>query len=236
MKTYRTTAAPFSERPYYKDEEIEAICEDELRAAGLYPSSASPVRIDRFIEKRFSVTPRYEELEEGVLGFTVFGASGVQDVVVAKALDEEGTQPAERRIRTTLAHEAGHGLLHAYLFGTDRATNPLFGDFTDPRKPKVLCRDVPVTVHFKKPGYDGRWWEFQANRTIGPLLLPRQLVHVALDPLLVSRGSLGYKELDPDRREQAVKTLANLFDVNPVVARIRLEEIYPVEGDRQYKL
>ncbi len=236
MRTYRATTGPFAERPYYKDEEIETICGDELRAVGLYPATPGPVRIDRFIEKRFGVTPHYEELGQGVLGFTVFGAKGVQDVVVAKALDEEGGQPAERRIRTTLAHEVGHGLLHAHLFCLNSGIRPLFGDFTDPDKPKALCREVPVTAQFKKPGYDGRWWEFQANRTIGPLLLPRPLVQAALEPVLVARGSLGSKELDPGRREEAVRLLADLFDVNPVVAKIRLEDVYPVGGERQYRL
>jgi hypothetical protein len=236
MKTYRTTSGPFSERPYYTDAEIETICEDELRAAGLYPVAPSPVRIDRFIEKRFGVTPRYEELGDGILGFTVFGARGVQDVVVAKALDEEGTLPADRRIRTTLAHEAGHGLLHAHLFGMTGRTRPLFGDFTDPDKPKILCRDVPVTRHFKKPGYDGRWWEFQANRTIGPLLLPRPLAQHALEPFLLAVGSLGSKELDPSRREQAVQALADQFKVNPVVARIRLQDLYPERDEHQLSL
>lgn len=236
MRTYRTTTGPFAERPYYKDEEIEATCTDELRAVGLYPATPEPVRIDRFIEKRFGVTPRYEELGENILGCTVFGAKGVQDVVVAKALDEEGSKPADRRIRTTLAHEIGHGLLHAHLFSLNRGSRPLFGDFTNPDEPKVLCREVPVTAQFRKPGYDGRWWEFQANRTIGPLLLPRPLVQAALEPLLVARGSLGGKGLDQGRREEAVRALADLFNVNPIVVKIRLDELYPEKDERQLRL
>jgi hypothetical protein len=236
MRTYRATKGPFTERPYYTDEEIEAICGEALQAAGLYPASPGPVRIDRLIEKRFGITPRYERLEANVLGYSSFGATGVQEVVVAIALEEEGTQPAERRIRTTLAHEVGHGLLHAHLFCLGRDTKPLFGDFTDPAKPKILCRDVPITPRFKGPGYDGRWWEFQANRTIGPLLLPRPLVQSALEPLLVARGSLGSKGLDPLRRDEAIEILADLFDVNPVVARIRLEDVYPEGEERQMSL
>lgn len=236
MRTYRTTTGPFVERPYYTDEEIETICTDELRAVGLCPAKPGPVRIDRFIEKRFEVTPRYDALSGNILGFTAFGTRGVQDIVVAKALDEEGSQPAERRIRATLAHEAGHGLLHAHLFCLNSGVRPLFGDFTDPHKPKILCKEVPVTPRFAKPGYSGRWWEFQANRTIGPLLLPRPLVQTALEPLLVAQGTLGNKVLDPSRRDEAVKELAELFDVNPVVARIRLQDLYPQGQERQLSL
>ena len=236
MKTFHTSTGPFAERPYYKDEEIEKTCEDELRAVGLFPNAPSPIRIDRFIEKRFGVTPRYVELEHDVLGFTVFGAKGVQDVIVAQALDVEGTKAAERRIRTTLAHEAGHGLLHAHLFCLDSGTRPLFGDFSDPQRPKVLCRDVPVTPGFKGRGYDGRWWEFQANRTIGPLLLPRSLVQAALEPFLVERGSLGAKGLDPSCRNQAIEALADLFDVNGAAVKIRLQDLYPVGQEAQLSL
>ncbi len=236
MKTFRTNTGPFAERPYYNDEEIEKTCEDELRAVGLFPNAACPIRIDRFIEKRFGVTPRYEELQEGVLGFTVFGAKGVQDVIVAQALDLEGTKAAGRRIRTTLAHEAGHGLLHAHLFCLGSGNRPLFGDFSDPQKPKVLCRDVPVTPRFKGPGYDGRWWEFQANRTIGPLLLPRSLAQAALEPFLVERGSLGGRGLEPSRRNQAIEALADLFDVNGAAVKIRLQDLYPVGREAQLSL
>src|SRR5260221_6461200 len=112
MMNLRRKSGPFQERPYYEPHEIERICEDALHQVDLFPSSPGPIRIDRFIEKRFDVTPVYEDLDKGILGFTEFGPKGVQLVVVARALDEEGTKAAERRLRTTLAHEARHGLLH----------------------------------------------------------------------------------------------------------------------------
>ncbi len=236
MKTYRTTTGPFAERPYYRDEEIETMCAEALRVAGLYPATPVPVRIDRFIEKHFGVTPRYEELAENILGFTVFGAKGVQDVVVARGLEEEGSKTADRRIRTTLAHEAGHGLLHTHLFLLGKGSRPLFADFTNQDSPRVLCKDVPVATGFKKPGYDGRWWEFQANWTIGPLLLPGPLARYALEPLLEARGTFGGMALDPRRREEAVQLLSDVFDVNPVVARIRLQDLYPEGEERQMSL
>ena len=86
MKTFCTTRGPFAERPYYEDSEIETMCADALRHVGLLPTSAQPIRIDRFIEKRFNVVPSYEELPDGVLGVTRFGKSGAQQVVIAKAL------------------------------------------------------------------------------------------------------------------------------------------------------
>src|ERR1035437_378680 len=116
MKTFRTAKGPFAERPYYKEHEIENICTDALREVGLLPANPEPIRIDRFIEKRFGVVPSYEDLPEGVLGLTRFGKNGVQEVVVANALDGDSSATAARRVRTTLAHEGGHCLLHTHLF------------------------------------------------------------------------------------------------------------------------
>src|SRR5262249_46079833 len=116
MRTFRATAGPFQEGVYYPDEDIENICRDELSKVGLLPKEPEPIRIDRIIEKRFGVSPRYEDLGKDVLGLTKFTKKGVAEVIVSKALEEEGDTVAERRIRTTLGHEGGHGLLHTHLF------------------------------------------------------------------------------------------------------------------------
>lgn len=225
MKNFRATRGPFRERPYYSTQEVERICEDALRGVDLYPLSPQPIRIDRFIEKHFKVVPTYEDLGNGLLGLTRFGSKGVQAVIVARALDEEGGVTADRRIRTTLAHEAGHGLLHAHLFVLGRDEKTLFGDFTDPNTPKVLCRDEADPSGKNTRAYS--WWEYQANLGIGALLLPRSLVQAALDPILTESGILQIKTLDASSHETAAKLLADTFDINPVVARIRLKELYP---------
>jgi hypothetical protein len=230
MKTFRTTRGPFAERPYYEDSEIETMCADALRHVGLLPDSARPIRIDRFIEKRFSVVPSYEELPDGVLGLTRFGESGAQQVVVAKALDDETGEIAERRVRTTLAHEAGHCLMHAHLFVLATPSRNLFGDFSEPNRPKVLCRDETVCEATAR--YSGQWWEFQANRAIGALLLPMPIVHSALDAFTMVSPA-GFRSFDHERTELAVRKLAELFDVNPAVARIRISQLFPVDSRKQ---
>lgn len=236
MRTYRTKTGPFREANYYSDEEIESLCLDELRSVGLLPDKPGLTRIERFVEKRFHVTPQYEDLEEGVLGLTVFGARGVEAVVVARALEEEENKVAERRIRSTIAHEAGHGLLHAHYFALGQTTRPLFGDFSDPRRPKVLCRGVADSGAMQRVGYDGKWWEFQANRVMRSLLLPRPLVQQALEPFLIARGSLGGRTIDSSRRVEAARHLSEVFDVNPIAAKIRTESLYPLRDDKQLSL
>ncbi len=229
---------PFAERPYFEPAEIEEICREALASVSLYPAEPSPVRIDRFIEKRFGIAPVYEELPKGVLGYTEFGPKGVQRIVISRALDDEGSQTAERRIATTLAHEGGHGLLHAHLFALGARGASLFGDEVDSLRPKIMCRQEgsPQQAPVRGKRYDGRWWEFQANQAIGGLLLPRSLVERSLLSLTEETGSFGRRILQAARRDDAVRVLAEVFNVNPVVAGIRLDELYPTAGAAQLTL
>lgn len=237
MKTFKSKSGPFVEQPFYTPNEVDAICTDELQKLGFYPSDPSPVRIDRFIEKRFDLQPTYEDLPSGLLGFTRFGSKGVEEIVVTRALDEEGTRPAERRLRTTLAHEGGHGLLHAHLFVLGSRPDSLFGDGLAKDAPKILCRDdglVAASQDKAKPPY--RWWEFQANIAMGALLLPKALVVKALDAHFEPQGKFGLPILRADRRDRAIRELADVFDVNPVVVRIRLQALYPEDSGNQLTL
>jgi hypothetical protein len=230
MKPFRS--GPSSKQPYFTPTQIDHICCDELRKEGLFPSSPEPIRIDRFIEKRFKVSPQYEDLPDGVLGFTRFGKNGVKAVVVSTALDAEGGKVADRRVRTTLAHEAGHGLLHAHLFALEEIPLHLF-DNDSHTGDQILCRDVQADE--KKPrGYDGRWWEFQANRAMGGLLCPSELVQEAMKSFLLPAGMLGVAVLDEKKRDASARTLADIFDVNPVVARIRINEMFPAETGQMH--
>ncbi len=228
MKHFRTKSGPFSRRPHFEPSEIDRICDDELRKVGLYPSSPQAIRIDRFIEKRFGVCHDYQDLPDGVLGYTRFTKTGVDAVIISTALEAENGKVAERRVRTTLAHEAGHGLLHAYLFAVDDKPQHLF-DVDSQADHKILCRDIKEGEGQKRP-YDGRWWEFQANRAMSGLLCPKALVHDALKPFMRPIGLLSTLILDENMRGDAVREVADIFDVNPVVARIRINEMFPLEA------
>lgn len=230
MKPFRS--GPSSRQPYFTPSQIDQICRDELQKEGLFPSAPEAIRIERFIEKRFRVSPQYEDLPTGVLGFTRFGKNGVKAVVISTALDAEVGKVAERRVRTTLAHEAGHGLLHAHLFALDQIPLHLF-DKDSHSGDQILCRDVQGHEQ-KSRRYEGKWWEFQANRAMGGLLCPRQLVQEAIKPFLAPAGLLGVEVLDEKRREESVRSLADIFDVNPVVARIRVSELFPAQTDQMH--
>jgi hypothetical protein len=231
MRNWKSRSGPFAERPYYDLAEIDHICAEELYGANLLPGEPGPVRIERFIEKRFHVTPQYEALEPGVLGFTRFGPKGIEAIIISRSL-VEGTLAAERRANTTLAHEAGHGLFHAHLFALN--WNPsLFGEGVD--RSKILCRDGTLVTSSVQGGYDGRWWEYQANRAIGGLLMPRKLVAICLAGLVEERGLAGLV-LPDKRRREAEHLLAETFEVNPAAARIRVDDLCPATTGTQLTL
>jgi hypothetical protein len=94
-------------------------------------------RTIRFVEKEFKTALRYEDLGPENLGCTIFNSSGaVEAILVSRSLEEQNTIPARRRVRSTVAHEAGHGLLHGSLFhGAVRENQRL-----------ILCRSEDILV------------------------------------------------------------------------------------------
>jgi hypothetical protein len=223
MKVVRSSFDSLATRPFYSTAEIEHTCSDALAAAGLMPAKPEQIRIERFIERRLGVWPIYEDLPAGVLGYTEFGAKGVVAIHVARSLSENGDR-AERVLSSTMAHEAGHGLFQAHLFAVEDSL-PLFESDPDVSTTRILCRGPR-----RGGGYDGRWWEFQANLAIGALLIPRTLIDEAIEPFLEPSGSLGIPALPESRRVDAAILLAETFHVTENVARIRLEGRHPPSG------
>jgi len=232
VKVLRTNTGPYLVRLMFTVGEIDDMCLEALRSAGCLPDSPSAIRIDRFIEKHFTQDVGYEDLAPGFLGYSLFRKDGsVECVRVSSKLEEEGSVSNERRLRSTWAHEAGHCLLHPMLFMED-ASQGSFGQLQAQAKNqnrRILCRNsdvLPVTIGCQKR-YDGRWWEWQANRAIGGFLLPRALVTKAIEPFSTPALITGMPSLPPAARGKAERELAELFDVNPVVVKIRLSELFP---------
>jgi hypothetical protein len=201
---------------YFEDlGEIDEICFEALERQSLLPSNPAPIRIERFVEKEFKTALRYEDLGPDNLGCTIFNSLGaVEAILVSRSLEEQNTTPARRRVRSTVAHEAGHGLLHGSLFIEGNLPN--LGE----NQRRILCRSKDILGETPR-SYRGRWWEFQANQAIGSLLLPRSLMNTFLD-----QSGTGSRILTPAERESLAKKAAVIFDVNPVVARIRLDSLF----------
>src|SRR5262249_26764070 len=210
MRKVPTPSGRFAFQLYFDDlEEIDEICLQALKRQSLLPPSPAEVRIERFVEKQFGTALRYEELGPDILGCTIFNSSGAVDaIVVSRSLEEQNTTPARRRARSTVAHEAGHGLLHGSLFIGDN-----FPDLGDNQR-RILCRSQDILVDTQR-SYRVLWWEFQANQSIGILLLPISLMDAFLDQSEIENDSSETRILPPTRRESLAKKAAVTFDVNP---------------------
>jgi hypothetical protein len=229
MRKIPTPSGRYPFQLYFEDlGEIDEICLEALKLQSLLPSSPAPIRIERFVEKQFKTALIYEDLGPGNLGCTVFNSSGtVEAIVVSRFLEEQNTIPARRRVRSTVAHEAGHGLLHGPLFmDTDSAGFVNGADGKNRRL--ILCRSEDILVDTER-SYAGKWWEFQANQAMGSLLLPSPLMHAFLHQSGINPASFGSGILTPS----LAKNAAVIFDVNPVVVRIRLDSLFPQKKNHQ---
>ena len=209
MRERRDPGGRMPYRIYFEDGEIDQIMEAELRRAHLPRIGDSAVDVDAFIETYLQITPEYVTLPRGVQGATDFFRDGTVAMRISAELSERAGlhEPgAENLIRTTLAHEAAHVLLHRSLFLTQ--SEALFGQQASRQE---LCRDIDPAGR----GYTGEWWEWQANRGMGALLLPRSEIIGIAGPWTAAALRDG----------QLVQMIARRFEVSNTAVCYRLEQI-----------
>jgi Zn-dependent peptidase ImmA (M78 family) len=221
MKRIPTSNGPFPIRLYYPEEEIEEICSNALADTDLLPNKPGPIRIDRFIDRKFHAQIIYESLDKGVLGFTEFSPKGVEAVHIAEPTGDLYVQE-DRRINSTLAHEAGHCLMHTQLFVEHFADFSPFDNHPDVTQTRILCREEQPNMQTKQREYAGEWWEYQANRAIGALLMPKQLFLAFMQTFLDLANTHTFSGLPIRLQREAIESASHLFDVNQIVVRIRL--------------
>ena len=120
MKEYRSSTG--ERRLWFEENEVEWMMEDELRKAELFPCLADPVvNLESLLETRFGVKlDLHAVLDDDVLGVTHF-LSGKKPLVsinknlTSQAETEEAPDGVLGRWRATMAHEAGHVVLHRGL-------------------------------------------------------------------------------------------------------------------------
>ncbi len=201
-------------RLWYEEAEIEAIMDAELRQAGPPRLRGGPaVDVDLFVERRLGLVPEYVTLPGGIQGATEFAADGRVRVQISAALSlrAEGDPGPERLLRSTLAHEAAHVLLHRTLFLKE--SRVMFGGRQTRQE---LCRDIRFTAR----GYTGEWWEWQANRGMAALLMPRRDVLDALQAWSARHPGKG-------GRQALQEHLRAAFQVSREAVRHRLRQIQP---------
>lgn len=167
MRYCKDKTGRFSQRLYFEDGEIDSIMSivlDEVKR----PRIAALPAID--VEKvmlRLDLEPVYSELPPGVLGVTSFEQDGTSKIMISNKLADRASveQSFELSLRTTQAHELGHAKLHRPLYISNTPSL-----FNEPLPAPIQCREKGILTGF---GYNGEWWEFQANAAMAAVLMPR---------------------------------------------------------------
>jgi hypothetical protein len=218
MRTSRDPRSPWGVRLWFEDAEFDEIMDGVRQRAGEVYAEGRGVDVDEVLMRVYGIDPDYLELPRGVLGRTVFHANGLVDVHVSRSLSEraEKSRVARQRLRSTMGHECGHVALHGNLqLGAPGAA---------PKEaPAILCR----ASAFKTKGRrGGEWWEYQANRAMASLLMPRDLTHAALSKILRARGHESLeKALEAESCPEVLGELSRIFDVSFEMALYRLTDL-----------
>jgi len=225
MRWVRDGTGRFRWRPFLDAREIDVFCERRIRRFlfDRYGDVAYPITTDdltRLIEQDVDDLDLFADLSTlrddsaVVEGVTTFIPGRRPRVQIGRQLSEDMRQ--EARLRTTLAHELGHVLLHD--FAGEREDAPRSRQADDPDTVSTT-RCTPWAIG---AGSRVDWMEWQANYASGALLMPRTAVQQALFPSTERHdapspivGGLG----------RAIDIVQGHFTVSDAAALVRLRQL-----------
>lgn len=216
-------AGPFCRRLYIPENDIERMCREALASVDLMPETPGPIRIERLIYLLFGFEEEYETLPDQIMGCAKFTRRGLSRITINRELAEQDDPVSRLRVRSTLAHEVGHGIFHANLFieklerdATSRLLDEGEGIFDSVSGEGFMCRAEAGMTQVPK----FEWWEYQANLAMAAILLPKHLVIEAarlhLPQVLAPSGNFESRVTDAER------DIAALFNVSRRMVSIRL--------------
>lgn len=222
MRDQKSRASSES-RSWYALQEIECIMDAARESV---PESAFvPLRgicVDALAAHACQAEIVAGQLPPNVLGAVAASGAGSFVITLEEQLARAARHStvARRRLRATIAHECAHVLLHRERLA-GRADVGV-------ASPATLCRtpSVEPSAAAQLPRSHGDPLEFQANRGMSALLLPRNLFESELDRVLLDNGMESFSvALCFQREKPVVQALANVFDVNPIMILLRLQAL-----------
>lgn len=229
-------------RLWIDDGEFDTFTEQELRQANLYPEADQPaVDIERFIQRHQGAgLDQYAELGKGLAGAIEFWPDHFK-ISISRSLteqaDEVDCEPGVRgRWRATMAHEAAHGLFHREIFQASPDQCSLAGllfeessnvqQSQEGQKSQEAYQSIQCLEQEVVFGGGLDWREFQANRGMASLLMPRTLF-ITVVREQVCEIARNQQPVLPQSREyrMLVSRLSHLFEVSQQAAIIRLREM-----------
>jgi hypothetical protein len=213
MRTTRDPRSPWGIRLWFEEEEFDQIMDGVRERAGDVFAEGRGVDVEEVLMRIYEVCPDYLDLPRGVLGRTVFHADGRLDIHLSRSLSEraEHGTVARRRLRSTMAHECGHIALHRVLQAEAVGVT---------QAPAILCRALALD---RGEDRAGGWWEYQANRAMASLLMPRDLTGSVVSVALAARGHESLEAaLAAEDGAETLRELSHAFDVSLEMSLYRL--------------
>lgn len=218
----------FRWRPWYSREELDGLCEGRMRRFlrarhGLVSYPVSTDDLTLLIEQEADTLDLYADLSdlsrEGgeVEGVTAFVRGRRPRVRIARALSLDPRR--ETRLRTTLAHELGHVLLHNVVGDRDDHLPFVPSDEAD-AVPIPCC--TPATMLGM-----GRtdWMEWQAGYASGALLMPRMALRALACPSSEDVTAAGRAATGDGYSDHVARRVKEHFLVSEAAAQVRLRQL-----------
>jgi len=207
----------FHNRLWIEDDEFDVVALRTLDANQLFPETPSPVNIELLVERLFPCAYEFSHLDKKLMGRIAFGPHGPISIEIDHRLDRPDNELINRRCRSTLGHECGHGVLHSCLF------KQLWREGPRPERGIILCDNGRNLDDSVTPNEE-RWFEYQANRMMASLLLPLPLVIACIGDQYLEPDR--YLRLSPGDRMSLAGDLQDAFDVSRTLANYRLQDIF----------
>ena len=218
MRYVRDTIHGFRERPHYEAPELDSMFEklvaDHLRSKhGKVEFPISTDDITTLIERDVADLDQYADLAmygSGVEGVTEFVRAGKPKVSISNHVHR-----FENRLRTTLTHEYGHVILHAYLFALEQRQLPVDGN----RKPNAIYCKRDTMISASKTD----WMEWQAGYVSGAALMPRTYLKRVVGDIQQQRNIYGPSSPTSENGVALIDAVVNGFAVSREAATVRLK-------------
>ncbi len=218
MRWVYDTSRRFSQRPYYKRDELDLECEKTISSFLIdkygsvrYPISTSDLTV--LIERDVADLDLGVDLSnegESVDGLTDFIPKSKPKVRIS---DRLVASYLENRLRTTLAHELGHVKYHSFLFSFEQPVLPIFQQ----QQHSPRCKRETILFADQVD-----WMEWQAGYASGAYLMPithlKRLAHAEL----ASANCEGPVSIGSPLANQLIAKVMKAFRVSEDAARVRL--------------
>ncbi|MBV9322477.1 MAG: ImmA/IrrE family metallo-endopeptidase [Chloroflexi bacterium] len=202
MRWLRDATGRFPRRPHYETDELESVCADlRLELHQVRSTREAAITTDDLsvlVEHHAADLDLYAELAPEFDGVTDFARDARPRIRIAARLASQAR--FAHRLRTTLAHELAHVVLHNFIWWFDP------GVAFDPHALSPRCALRTRSVD---------WMEWQANYCAGALLVPASQLESVAEPVW-ERSSRG---------RALIRSVQARFEVSAQVATIRLRQL-----------